>query len=590
MALACLIYFRTFAANNPPNPYKQLEKASGAVMNNQKVVYGTLPQDSLVKPILVKYVVNETIDVRPIEGHHFNLKAHNNCDMQEPSVLKPEFLQCQFDEAGKKKINLFICDDKESFCKMEKLDVDIVAPNGYQSALKKRVSSNIIYIPKAELKAPPGFIQNKVQYAMDQAKKENKLLFIAFSAQWCPTCNLLDENVFESKKFQEETKDLIKLMVDVDSDISWDLKEKFHIGAYPTTVVTTSTLNEISRVVGYRSPVAMSVWLKEVYQQKDEPIDFVLSKIISMKDVGQSANFKAEYDKKVLRAAQWYLDQDLPQKALNILKNTDAKTGQRLSLQAELSLADKNNDKIQSKKLLSELIQKFSDDVWVSSWELSLTQQDLDRARKLLPLVEKNIQKWSQSDAIESTEFLKSDLYEVMGEVYENLGDNVQSRQSYAACAKDYERLLSQSLIKNPRGANLERSYCLLKSGEQDKALALLENLTQNYKEEFAFNFYYAKALFETGNSKKALDFSKKALRGSYGDNMIRAATLKAQIELAQNDLKSAEETVNATLRKIYLPKTVQIRTHRYVTNLKSVLAKIELQKQAKQDDLKKSE
>src|SRR5690606_36681601 len=102
-------------------------------------------------PQLNKYVVNEMIDIRPIGGHHFNVKANNNCHFKTPRTLEDEFMQCQFDEAGKYKINAYICDEKQTFCKFEKLDILVTAPRGYKTALKKRVSSNIQYVPNSSL-------------------------------------------------------------------------------------------------------------------------------------------------------------------------------------------------------------------------------------------------------------------------------------------------------------------------------------------------------------------------------------------------------------------------------------------------------
>ena len=48
-----------------------------------------------------------------------------------------------------------------------------------------------------------------------------------------------------------------------------------------------------------------------------------------------------------------------------------------------------------------------------------------------------------------------------------------------------------------------------------------------------------------------------------------------------QKKLNLAELTLTKTLEKIYLPSTTQIRSHRYVANLKGVLAKVQIQKEA---------
>src|SRR5690606_5561239 len=108
-----------------------LENASAQAVlpaANKEKTWGEQPQDSLVKPLLNKYVVNEMIDLHVIDGHHYNLKANNNCDTGKPSKIESNFMQCQFDEPGMKKINAYICDEKETFCKFEKINVLVTAP------------------------------------------------------------------------------------------------------------------------------------------------------------------------------------------------------------------------------------------------------------------------------------------------------------------------------------------------------------------------------------------------------------------------------------------------------------------------------
>jgi tetratricopeptide (TPR) repeat protein/thioredoxin-related protein len=548
-----------------------LEKASGAVVTNSKTMYGKLPNESLIKPLFNKYVVNEMIDIRPLEGHHFNLKANNNCNLTKPETLKPEFMQCQFKEAGAYKINAYICDDKESFCKFEKLDVLVSAPRGYKEALKKRVSSNILYVPKSELKAPPDFIKNHDQFAIDLARKNNQPLLIVFAAQWCPSCNMLDENVFQNKEFQKETKDIVKLILDVDSDISWDLKEKYKVGGYPTTVLTTSTLNEIGRFVGYRTPKAAIQWIKNQVAQKDNPIEFIASKIQN----------GAALDKDKLRFAQWQLDRDEPENAKITLLNQSSPEAKRLSLIADFKIYEKDKKDKEAAKVLVQLLDQYPKDVLVSEWAVNLSEKDPEVLKKRMDKVKDNVTTWVNGTEVDMSEFLRAELLYNLGEAYENLGDASSAKQAYSNCADEYKKTSDLSTLKTPRGAQMERGFCLAKAGLNQEALNVFESLVKVYKTEFAFNYYYARTLFETGNVEKAYPFAKAAYDGSYGDNMLRAAALKAQIEIEQKNLTLAETTVTKTLDKVYLPTTTQIRSHRYVANLKGVLAKIQTQKEA---------
>lgn len=559
-----------------------LEKASGAVVTDKKTMFGKSPGESLIKPMLNKYVVNEMVDLRPIEGHHFNLKANNNCNMVKPQTLKPEFMQCQFNQTGQFKINAYICDDKESFCKFEKLNVLVTAPRGYKEALRKRVSSNIIYIPKSELPAPPGFIKNRDQAAIAQAKKSNKPLLIVFSAQWCPACNMLDENVFHSDKFKSETKGIVKLILDVDSDISWDLKEKFKVGGYPTVVLTTSTLNEIGRFVDYRSEAATVNWIKKQVALKDNPIELVVSKFQK----------GAAVENDILRLAQWQLDRDEPETAKLTLIGQKSPEAKKLTLIAEYKIYEGSNKTKEAADALVQLMDQNPKDILMSEWAVALGQKDHEALKKRIDKVKENVTAWVAGKDVDDSQFTRAELYYNLADAYESLEEGPLARQNFASCAEEYKKLSTISTLKTPRGAQMERGFCLAKAGMTDEALKVFESLVQTYRGEFAFNYYYAKVLFDSGKTDKAYKYSKTALDDSYGDNMIRAAVLKAQIEMDMKKLALAESTLTKALDKVYLPADTQVRTHRYVANLKGVLAKIQIQKEAlkaqKEEDSKK--
>lgn len=548
-----------------------LERATGAVVTDKKIMFGTAPGESLIKPMLNKYVVNETIDIRPIDGHHFNLKANNNCNLVKPLTLKPEFMQCQFDKAGQFKINAYVCDDKESFCKIEKLDILVTGPRGYKEALRKRVSSNIIYIPKSELPAPPGFLKNRDEAAITQAKKSNKPLLIVFSAQWCPACNMLDENVFHGDKFKETTNGIVKLILDVDSDISWNLKEKFKIGGYPTVVLTTSTLNEIGRFVGYRTESGTDNWIKKQLELKDNPIDLVISKF----EKG------AATEKDILRLAEWQLDRDEPEAAKLTLQNQKSPEAKRLTLITDYKIDEGSNKTKEAAECLAQLIDQNPKDILVSQWAVALSEKDHEALKKRIGKVKENVTAWVSGKDVDNSEFTRAELYYNLADAYEGLGEGPLARQNFANCAEEYKKLSTVSTLKVPRGAQMERGFCLAKAGMTDEALKVFSELAGTYRGEFAFNYYYAKVLFDSGKADKAYTYANKALQDGYGDNMIRAAILKAQIEMDMKKLSAAESTLTKVLEKVYLPADTEIRTHRYVANLKGVLAKIQIQKEA---------
>lgn len=562
----------------------EFQKQTGAVVNDPKLLWGSTPQESLILPMMNQYVVNEVIKIRPVKAHHFNLKAFNSCNSKKPVKATEQEINCQFNEAGKYKVSVYICDDAKTYCKFQFIHVEITAPRGYRAALKKHVSSNILYVPKVEIHAPASFIKNKTEYAINQAKKENKLLFIEFAAHWCPACNMLAENVFETELFTKATKDMVKLIVDVDSDISWELKDKFKVGGYPTTVIATPQLSEVGRVVGYRSPAAMVNWVEQMKTLENEPMDFVISKVSQLKPSKDAPEFKAEYQAKVMRLAMWHYERDELKEALVYFQQIDSLEARKMALMTELKI--KKDDTKQAASILTQLIKDFPQDVNMASWLSQITDLNGKDAQKVVEKNSAQALSWAANPNLESTDFSKTDIYYMVAEAFDSVEQPGEARANYKKCADEFEALSKLSKLKSPRGALMEQAFCSTKAGDNKKAIDIFGKLAQQYKTEFAFNYYYARALQQDLNNKEALKFASRAYENAYGDNLIRAATLKAQLELELKDLKTAERTAASTLDRVYLPQTQNIRTHRYVANLRSVLEKIQYIKTGKAEGI----
>jgi thiol:disulfide interchange protein DsbD len=92
-----------------------------------------------------------------------------------------------------------------------------------------------------------------------EAKKLNKPIVIDFYADWCIPCLELDRKTFTDPGVIAETKDFIRLKVDLthfDSPESEALRKKFSIAGVPTIVFIDKRGHEVaaSRVVGYIPP------------------------------------------------------------------------------------------------------------------------------------------------------------------------------------------------------------------------------------------------------------------------------------------------------------------------------------------------
>ncbi len=521
------------------------------------------PEGELVNDFPKQVVINEIIKLTPINGHHFNLKAPQKCGGKPFGNPKPTELNCQLDTKGKNEIVLSICDDPESFCKTESYSVTVRVPRGYKPN-KKKGPRDVFFIPKGERPAPKGFLLNRPERALKSAKYGKKLLFIDFFGHWCPPCNLLDENVFSQKDFTKNTKNLVKIKLDVDSDISWQWKDHFKVGGYPTVVIADHELNEIGRVVGYRPKASMMKWISEMQKLKDLPIAAAIKK--------RENPLTTESEKEGLtkRIANWYFEREDYSSAIEEWEKV--KGSEKNILQARLKIAQKSKDEIEQIRVLTMLLSKYSSNIEAGGWALSLSSVDHEKVKPHLENVYKSLESWRDGNKVDEEGYTKGDLFYYEAKLKEKEGDSSLAKKAYLKCASEYEALAKQSELDVPRGANQERAYCLLKGGKTKEALALYKKLSNAYRGEFAFSYYYARALFDTEDYKKAYQTVKRAVMNSYGDNWLRAVTLKAKIELKLGKKETAERTVRNALRNVVMPSSTQIRSHRYLTALRGVL------------------
>src|SRR5208282_6755928 len=83
-------------------------------------------EDSLLKNRPTSANVDEIVELRPADGNHFNLEAPQKCGGAAPVELLARRLRCQLRKPGKNSIVATICDDKLTFCRQEKFDVEVL--------------------------------------------------------------------------------------------------------------------------------------------------------------------------------------------------------------------------------------------------------------------------------------------------------------------------------------------------------------------------------------------------------------------------------------------------------------------------------
>jgi thioredoxin 1 len=93
------------------------------------------------------------------------------------------------------------------------------------------------------------------QQVLEQAKKENKLVFLDLYASWCGPCKVLKLKTFPNADVgQFFNANFINYAVDAEKGIGVELAKKFNITGYPTLLFVDSNGKLVAKTVGYHTP------------------------------------------------------------------------------------------------------------------------------------------------------------------------------------------------------------------------------------------------------------------------------------------------------------------------------------------------
>ncbi|MBS1961969.1 MAG: thioredoxin family protein [Bdellovibrionales bacterium] len=422
-------------------------------------------------------------------------------------------------------------------------------------------------------KKPTGFILNDQAGAFKQAKAENKLLMIDFFGIWCPPCNQLDEHVFTAPSFAKQTDGFVKLKLDADADVSWELKSKFKIQGYPTVVFATAEGDEIGRVVGYR---ALPLFLREAAKASKRR-DESFAKLVAAAEKGDS--------KAAAKVGSMEFDRGNYAEAKKFLTaSKGAAKDKRLA--EKIAMADV--------ELLEEKAESGSKDAeaaLVAALERSVkdfpgTPDSVDRrstlADKYAAAGKADAAKATRKETIrvaedlishpkrlEGLDYTVADLRQWVAMTFESDGDVAAAKAAWRTAAKEYRGLMKTD---DERGYSLELAYCLWKSGDVAGAEAVYKKFEGLYPNEFTFYHAHANMDFELKKYDEALALQEKAFAYSYGDNKLRAGYNLARILKTQGKKKEAIAAAEKTLAEVKLPADTSIRSHRSAKRLRKLI------------------
>ncbi len=99
------------------------------------------------------------------------------------------------------------------------------------------------------------FIEENWNKALQEAKKQKKLIFLDAYASWCGPCKMLKRNTFPDKGAGEFfNKNFINVAIDMEKGDGPAVSAKYNVTAYPTLIITDADGNMITFTRGYIDP------------------------------------------------------------------------------------------------------------------------------------------------------------------------------------------------------------------------------------------------------------------------------------------------------------------------------------------------
>ncbi|MDP1811574.1 MAG: thioredoxin family protein [Sediminibacterium sp.] len=113
------------------------------------------------------------------------------------------------------------------------------------------------------------FIEANWNKALEEAKKQNKLIFLDAYATWCGPCKLLKKKTFPNKEAGELfNQNFINVAIDMEKGDGPTLSDLYKVDAYPTLIITDADGNIITYTKGYMQPKQLIEFGKYGLSQK----------------------------------------------------------------------------------------------------------------------------------------------------------------------------------------------------------------------------------------------------------------------------------------------------------------------------------
>jgi thioredoxin 1 len=102
------------------------------------------------------------------------------------------------------------------------------------------------------------FIEENWSKAVEQAKKQKKMIFIDAYTSWCGPCRMLKQQTFTDKAAGDFfNKNFINIALDMEKGDGIAFAQKYQIAAYPTLLIMDAEQKSVSTTEGYMDPAQL---------------------------------------------------------------------------------------------------------------------------------------------------------------------------------------------------------------------------------------------------------------------------------------------------------------------------------------------
>ncbi|MGZ3788274.1 MAG: thioredoxin family protein [Bacteriovorax sp.] len=508
------------------------------------------------------------LKVQVDDGFHVNQEAPVKVMTEKGgATIRPAALgthNIDFDLGGilddKFKVSFYVCDDKNTSCELQKNTYEI-KNNELVPAVMTEPSAIRAVPPQIEYNAHH-FVKDNLATALNQAKKDKKLLFVDFSAPWCPACVRLETEVFNERSFKKLTKNLITATLNTDLDSNREEFKKYNVKVLPTLIIMNAEGSELYRMIDYK-PISvfnheLALALKNSHQTTEE-----LTALASNKDKKaiETLATRAFLESNYKVALKWYELLGVDSLPYAISRTSVAETEYE---------KDKKNE-AEYAALLKKDIALYPAAYEALDWRLSLSEIDKTNSQDLLRenisilmglLKNKGARKKMFSNASTGTiSFPHLEIYSYLVKSYEKLGDSELLKKSLAHFQAEIRKV--KTTTKRPGEAMMIIQYQReAKMPEEEKTLLSLVNAYPNshtyhmklggfYFRNKKFNEALPQFLASTGLEKPVTLFNLSYLAKTQKELGL-VDEMKKTIELADSLPEARSERSKESLKEMH--------------------------------------